>query len=252
MLPTWIEWCMARSDEPNDKDARLERIREVVRDDYERIRLANSPYQILNVVDGESLEQIEDRYNRYERFYRAENFQRLGDIDLTRKALDIRRAIGRAIVEVRRSGPRGGSNRVSRTHDTSIFEDSHDRHALAEIYLNDGLTYLQLGELTEAGRFFRLSVDYDEMRAISLAYLGYVIQKQRSFDSSAVEEARDYLDRAAKLDPEDPDVFILRGRFFAKLQDVDNLAQTIVDIERIDPAHPTLDRLQRKLNRLKG
>ena len=63
---------MARSDEPNDKDARLERIREVVRDDYERIRLANSPYQILNVVDGESLEQIEDRYNRYERFYRAD------------------------------------------------------------------------------------------------------------------------------------------------------------------------------------
>lgn len=242
---------MARSDESNDKNARLERIREVVRDDYERIRLANSPYQILNVVDGESVEQIEDRYNRYERFYRAENFQRLGDIDLTRKALEIRRAIGRAIVEVRRAGPRGGS-RLARTHDTSIFEDAHDRQALAEIYLNDGLTYLQLGELPEAGRFFRLSVDYDEQRAISLAYLGYVIQKQRSFDSTAVEEARDYLDRAAQLDPDDPDVFILRGRFFAKLQDTESLAQTISDIERIDPAHPTLDRLQRKLNRLKG
>ena len=60
---------MARSDEPNDKNARLERIREVVRDDYERIRLANSPYQILNVVDGESVEQIEVTKSKLPRQY---------------------------------------------------------------------------------------------------------------------------------------------------------------------------------------
>ena len=243
---------MNQTDEQNDKAVRLARIREIVREDFARVQAASSPYQVLNVMDGEGMDEIEERYVRYERFYRAENFQRLGDIDLTRKALDIRRAIGRSIVDIRKRGARARHPLTSSgVHDAAIFDGGEDRYALAEIYLRDGMAYLQLGEMNEAQRFLRLSVDYDPEGAMAMAYLGYVVHKQRSFDQEAVEEARRLLDRAAEISPHEPDIFVLRGRFFAKLEDTESLQATIDAIEKIDPAHHMLDRLQRKLNRLK-
>ena len=60
---------------------RIQRIRKIVYDDYNRISGATNPFDILNASHNDKLEQIEEKYERYERFYRAENFQRLGDID---------------------------------------------------------------------------------------------------------------------------------------------------------------------------
>lgn len=238
-------------EESGQKDARIERIRSIVQDDFNRIQEASSPYQVLNVSSSEAVDEIEERYQRYERFYRAENFQRLGDIDLTRKALDIRRAIGRAIVDVRKRGPRSESESSSSLHDASLFAHDDDRHALSQIYLRDGLTYLQLGDLNEAGSFLSLAVEYGPQCALGMAYLGYVTHKRRSFDQDAVKEARRLLDRAVELSPEETDIHVLRGRFFAKQRNTEMLSTTIEEIERIDPAHPTLDRLQRKLHKLR-
>ena len=234
------------------KIARIEKIREIVREDFERIHQARSPYDVLNVGRELPVGQIEERYERYERFYRAENFQRLGDIDLTRKALDIRRAIARAIVEVRdasRPGPPPPSDH--RSHDEHLFTPEEDRRALAIIYFRDGLTYLQLGDLNEAHGMFKRCVEYDATSGLGHAYLGYITHKRRSYDPQSIDEARRLLERAAQLAPNEADVFVLIARFHARQSDAESLSATVDYIERIDPAHPMLDKLQRRLRRLR-
>ena len=254
--------------EQDEKGARIERIREIVKEDFDRVHGSRDPYDVLNVAVGETLQQIEERYQRYERFYRAENFQRLGDIDLTRKALDIRRALGKAIIKVRKKGARatpssrgshGGATSPyhhaaaasaassSTTHDLLL---EHDHRALSQLYLRDGMTFLQLGDLAESSALLRRALEYDSSSGVTLAYLGYVMHKHRPFEAKATLEARECLDRAAQLCPEDPDVYILRGRFFAKQRDAPSLQECIEQIERINPAHPMLDRLQKKLRTL--
>ncbi len=252
---------MASLGEQDEKIARVERIREIVKDDFERVYGSQDPYDILNVAMGESLQQIEERYQRYERFYRAENFQRLGDIDLTRKALDIRRALGKAIVEVRKRGARpanslqhhtiglGAQSSSSSSSRNPLLE--HDHQALSQIYLRDGMAFLQIGDLAESSALLRRALEYNASSGVTLAYLGYVLHKHQPFDSKTLSEARGYLERATQLAPDDPDVYILRGRFFAKQHDAANLQECIEQIERINPAHPMLDRLQKKLRTLK-
>lgn len=247
--------------EQDEKVARVERIREIVKEDFERVHASRDPYDVLNVALGETLQQIEERYQRYERFYRAENFQRLGDIDLTRKALDIRRALGKAIIEVRKLGGRqvgqgmmaqgiSSPNASGASSYNPLLE--HDHQALSQIYLRDGMTYLQIGDLAESSALLRRALEYNTTNGVTHAYLGYVLHKYRPFDTKTLKEARDYLERATQLAPNDPDVYILRGRFFAKQHDVPSLQHCIDEIERINPAHPMLDRLQKKLRSLKN
>lgn len=249
---------MASLGEQDEKVARVERIREIVKDDFERVHGSQDPYDVLNVAMGETLLQIEERYQRYERFYRAENFQRLGDIDLTRKALDIRRALGKAIVEVRKRGGRTatptssmsmgiGGQSSSSSHNPLL---EHDHQALSQIYLRDGMAFLQIGDLAESSALLKRALEFNASSGVTLAYLGYVLHKHQPFDSRTLSEARDCLDRATQLSPDDPDVYILRGRFFAKQHDATNLQGCIEQIERINPAHPMLDRLQKKLRTL--
>lgn len=236
----------------DDKTARLERIREIVMEDYLRITQANTPFQILNVIESDAMEMIEGRFEKYERFYRAENFQRLGDIELTRKALDIRRALGRAIEQIR-TMPLFRQTQQNRaiTHDDSLFPFDDNKAALADIYFRDAMTYIQLGDLDEAYSFLKRSVDLDQRRALSLAYLGYLTFKRRAFVHNALETARNLLDRAASMDPEDCDIFVLRGRYFARLGELEPLERTIEHIEALDPTHPMLDKLQKKVHQLK-
>lgn len=235
----------------DDKSARLERIREIVMEDYQRIMQAATPFQILNVFETDSLEVVEGRFDKYERFYRAENFQRLGDIELTRKALDIRRALGRAIEQLR-AVPQYRDKRDHQkiTHDDSLFPFDENKAALGDIYFRDAMTFIQLGDLDEAYMFLKRSVDLDQRRALALAYLGYLTFKRRAFIANALDQARVLLDRAAAMDPEDCDIFVLRGRYFARLGELDALKQTINHIEALDPTHPMLDKLQKKVHSL--
>ncbi len=237
----------------DDKTVRLERVREIVLDDYTRIAQATSPFQILNVPEQELLDVVESRYDRYERFYRAENFQRLGDIDLTRKALEIRKSLGRAMDQVRRlQGHQASRDQSSSSHDVRLFVLDEDKAAMADIYFRDALTYIHLGDLGEAYTLLRRSVDYLATRGIVLAYLGYVLFKKQGYEPTASDETRGLLDRAASLDSRDPDIFVLRARFFAKLGELEQLRAAISHIELIDPVHPMLDRLQRKARQLQS
>ena len=236
----------------DDRLARLEKIRDIVQEDFGRVLQAQNAYEVLNTTKAEDLHDIEERYHRYERFYRPENFQRLGDIDLTRKALDIRRAIGRAILDIRQDKANRPATAAphGQSHDASLFSLNEDKTAMADIYKRDGMTYLKLGDLGAAYQFFKTSVDLNSNDGLALAYLGYTLHKSKFFEPSAREDAQELLDRAAQINPNNPDIFILRGRFFARLKDIPNLHATIEHIEHIDPTHAMIDRLQRKLHHL--
>ena len=237
------------------RQQRLARVKEIVDEDFERVAMAASPHDILGVAEHDPLHHINERFERYERFYRAENFQRLGDLELTRKALEIRRAMGRAIVDIRRQvqqrAPREEVKRRVGGLGTPVPEGAtEDERALGDIYLRDGITYLHLGDIITANHCFERAALYDNTRAITMAYLGYVTYKRYLYDPRAVQEARSLLDRAAELDPMDPEVFVLRGRFFARLRDPEALEDAVEHVRHLDPVHPLLDKLERKLQSL--
>ena len=236
----------------DDRAARLDRIREIVAEDYLRITQSTSAHQILNVHEADPMDVVEARFDKYERFYRAENFQRLGDIELTRRALDIRRAIARAIEQLRsRSSARQARPTHAMTHDDALFPADENRAAMADIYFRDAMTYIQLGDLDEAYGYLKRAVELDGRQPLTLAYLGYLTFKRRAYVHNALEVARQMLDRAAVMDPDSCDVFVLRGRYFARMGELEPLERTIEHIELLDPTHPMLDKLQKKVNQLR-
>lgn len=243
---------MTSPQNPSDRQSRFEKIHDIVMEDLSRIQQAATPFVILNSKEYEPIELIEERYEKYERFYRPENFQRLGDIELTQKALDIRRRLGHAIEEIRAIVQRRSTNEnpsVSGDY-AGLFVTDDDR-AMGSLYFRDALAYIQLGDLNEAYTLLQSAISYDETSGLAKAYLGYMTFKRRAYIDNAIEQARKLLAEAASLSPEDCDVFVLRGRFFARMGDVQDLMHTINQIEILNPAHPMLDRLQRKANQLK-
>lgn len=226
-----------------DTSARIERIRAVVNEDFERISKSEDPFVILNIDPDIRWEEAAARYERYERFYRAENFQRLGDMDLTRKAMDIRRAVGRAIVEVQGltvGEPVGAPP-------SEVDEVDPDERAMGDIYFRDGLTYLRLGDLDTARDAFRKSHDSDPGRGIALAYLGYTSFRRRIHDEELQQETRETMAAAIRLAPTDPDVHVLAARFHLKIGDTDAARAAIQRVERLEPAHPKLGKLHARL-----
>jgi tetratricopeptide (TPR) repeat protein len=241
-------------DDLDEKAARIERIREIVQDDYARILQADSPWAILNVNRMDELPQVEARYERYERFYRAENFQRIGDMEMTRHALEIRRAIGRAIAEIR-SNPSARPTRELSALRAGARERppeplEADELAMGGLYFRDGLTYLQIGDMNEAAQHLRRALQFNPGHGLSAAYLAYVLYKRRDYDNEALEEAHALFERAISLSPNELDIYILRARFFTRTRDIERLHQSIEQIERLNAAHPMLDKLIKKLRLL--
>lgn len=231
-----------------DKAVRIERLRSIVNEDYDRICATEDPFQILNLEPAAPWEEAAARYERYERFYRAENFQRLGDMDLTRKALDVRRAVGRAIVEIQ--------SRVDDSADgsepPSLTEIDPDSRALGDIYYRDGLTYLRLGDLDASVDCLRRASEYDPARGIVLAYLAYTTYRRRPHDADGVEESRRNMVRATRMESHNADVHVLAARFFLKLGDVGPAIQSIERVRSLEPRHPKLGALEERLERARA
>lgn len=238
---------MATND--SDKAARIERIRSIVTEDFERIVSTDDPFVILNLEPATSWDEAAARYERYERFYRAENFQRLGDMDLTRKALDIRRSVGRAIVEVQSILEEQAST-SERHNGVGLPEVDPNSAALGSIYFKDGLTYLKLGDLDMACECFRRACDYDPSEGLPLGYLSYTNFRRRMNEPEVVAETRKSLQQAARMDPGNADVFVLVARFHMKLGEEADAKAAIGKVESINPDHPKLDRLYGRLDRL--
>lgn len=233
----------------SDKSARIERIRAIVNEDYDRIMKSDDAFVILNLSSDASHDEAMARYERYERFYRAENFQRLGDGDLTRKALDIRRAVGRAIVDVQ--AELGSSSALSEGLDmAAIPEVEPNFAALGDIYFRDGLTYVKLGDLEEGSKCFRRACDYDPTQGLALAYLAYTTFRQRMNDPDLVDESRANLAQARRMEPQNADVHVLVARFHMKLGEAEEAQEAIAAVERLMPDHPKLNKLHSRFQAL--
>ena len=238
---------MSTSD--SDKSARIERIRAIVNEDYDRIMRTDDAFVILNLTPDASHDEAMARYERYERFYRAENFQRLGDGDLTRKALDIRRAVGRAIVDVQ--AELGASSAENEEIDMASIPDVEPNFAaLGDIYFRDGLTYVKLGDLEQGSRCFRRACDYDPTQGLALAYLAYTTFRQRMNDPDLIDEARANLAQARRMEPKNADVHVLVARFHMKLGEAEVAREAISEVQRLMPDHPKLGKLHHRLQAL--
>ncbi len=253
---------MTSDDSPDTRAERIKRIQSIVEKDYNRIQATDNPYEVLNLSDEATPEQIQDRYERYERFYRAENFKRLGNMDLTRKALDVRRSIGRAMVDIR-SQTQQPASRSQRPTPVAVDESHHvpspisppanqqpevdaDAAALGDIYFRDGLSYLSIGDLDNACQYFQTACEYDPTRGVILAHLAYTRFKRTPTHDKTVEKTRRQLDRAAKMSPRNAEVLALVARFAINTREIDRAREAIERMECIDPSHPLIGRLKKR------
>jgi len=235
------------SSDPRDKSQRIDRIRAIVLEDYERVTASDDPYVVLNLPTTSTWEEATARYERYERFYRAENFQRLGDVDLTRKALDIRRVVGRAIIDIQGILESGQSDSESaeQVSNTGMLVLDPNAAALADIYFRDGLTFLKLGDLDSAHDCFRTGSDYDPTRGSLLAYRAYTSFRKNLLDPQVADEARKNIYQATRMDPANADIWVLVARLHLKLKENDEAEAAIQKVRTLDPKHPKLGKLLR-------
>lgn len=235
------------SNESPEKSQRIDRIRAIVNEDYERVTSTDDPYVILNLPNNATWEEATARYERYERFYRAENFQRLGDVDLTRKALDIRRVVGRAIIDIQGVMESNSidSEAMDGVSNTGVLALDPNASALADIYFRDGLTFLKLGDLDNALECFRTGSDYDPTRGSILAYRAYTAFRKTPLDPTVAEESRKNLYQATRMDPANADIWVLVARYHIKQKDGDEAESAIAKVRTLDPKHPKLGKLLR-------
>ncbi len=241
---------MTSFDDSGERNHRLNGIQRIVQEDYERICNTEDPYVALNLRPDASMSQVGLRYNRYERFYREENFQRLGDPELTRLALEIRRGIERAIIEIQTiSGPDYAQDEAShRNVFASAQESSSDSLAFSDIYFRDGLTYMRLGDFDCAYEFFERARRYNPGRNVISAYIAYIAYKRRPDDPRCIEETTRAFERMSTLEPNNVDIYILQARFALGSQQRALALEALAKIEALEPDHPWLARLRARTN----
>lgn len=237
------------SSDSGDKADRIDRLRAIVNEDYDRIGKTEDPFVVLNLEPDATWEQAAARYERYERFYRAENFQKLGDMDLTRKALDVRRMVGRAIVEIQGFIENGTADD---SEPPSIGELDPNSRALGDIYYRDGLTYLRLGDIDSAVDCLRTASEYDPSRGIILAYLAYTTFRRQMNNPDIIDESKRNMIRSVRMEPNNADVHVLVARFYLKLREFEPAIESMDRVRELDPEHPKLETLEKRLARAGG
>ena len=235
-----------------EEHTQVEDIREKVEVDYHRIAHATDPYLVLNLNRGATVAEVREQYAEYEAFYRVDNFHQFADVELTRRALDIRRALGRAMVAI------NNNQKYSAMHPSVSLEGIEgempqvdaDFAALGDIYFRDGLTYLKLRDLNSAEDCLQRAIDYDPTRGIILAYLSYARYKLRNHDPAVVVECGRQLARAALMEPDNAEIQILTVRYGLNIEDRELADAAIARVEELRPGHPKLAGLKARLARL--
>lgn len=153
------------------KKSQLQRIYDVVLRDYRRAVEYTSPYDVLRVSNSDTIEVIRRRFERFERFYRPENFQRLSDSKLYKLAIEIRQIMARAMADIE-----GDSNATSSVTNRPILRSDSNEHSeamdpLAQIFFNDALTYLRIADYEEAKYHFDRACSIIPNHATYLAYI---------------------------------------------------------------------------------
>lgn len=243
---------MSDSTRQPNKDTQADEIRAMIQADFERISQTRDPYRTLNLAPSADIGQVRARYERYEKFYRVDNFHRFNDPDLTRRALDIRRALSQAMVAI--NARQNTTSDVGRSWQNlpgiSIPQPDQDCVPLGDIYFRDGLTYLKLRDLNSAEDCLQRAVDHDPSRGILVAYLSYARFKLRNNDPVVVEECRKNMRRAADMDPDNAEIFVLLTRFAINVEDLELGKEAISRVGELRAEHPKLARLHARLSKL--
>ncbi|OIP37717.1 MAG: hypothetical protein AUK47_13085 [Deltaproteobacteria bacterium CG2_30_63_29] len=192
-------------------DEQLRRIYDVVLRDYRRVLDRTSPFEVLRVSSNDNLDVIRRRYERFERFYRPENFQRLGDSKLYQLAIEIRQALARAMAEIEAgvSSSPGISNmnaNVSFGRGLSWFEPETS-DPLAQIFFNDGLTYLRISDFEESASHFQRSIELEPQNGMFKTYLVWTAFLKGDRTQQAAETARRDLEELLLAYPEEDTVY---------------------------------------------
>lgn len=238
---------MSRPDPSDISDTRAEKVRTVVENDHERIMDADDPWTVLGLGEGASAEEVNAEFERYEQFYRAENFKRFDDKDLTRKALEIRKLVSRAVVELQARNQKGGPSAKSSPSLRSIDPDAH---ALADIYFRDGISWMKLDDLEAAIDCFQRSMDLDPSSGVTLAYHAYARFRQAPNDGDVVRECRESFRTAAIIEPDDPQVHVLKSRFALQTHNPEMARKGIERVRALEPTHPAIGELRRLYDEL--
>jgi DNA-binding response OmpR family regulator/tetratricopeptide (TPR) repeat protein len=213
-LPDIIQKNAQESGNPDGTGlTNIQRIYEMVLKDYRRVIESSNPYDILRVARNEPIALIRKRYEQFERFYRPDHFSRLGDDKLHKLAVDIRQAMARAMVEIEagtvieRSGTNDMSSGFSKRTGwgDSLVGDVDD--PLAQIFFNDGLTYLRVSDYTEAVAHFQRAIESVPGKASFKTHLiwGEFLRDGRSRE--AANKARQSLERMLDQHPEEDTVY---------------------------------------------
>ena len=184
-----------------DSGRKFERIRQMVEEDQGRIVRAKSPYQVLGLAEGSGTTEVTARFQRFSRFYRPENFERIGDDELVSTARELLAAfrnaateiLGKAPAEIPLSQDRKSSPSVSR-------KISADEQVLADVFFDDGSTYLKLGDIGGALAQFNRSTKLAPDNPRYLAYAGWCTYQANRDNPTGVSEAKQTLLSVLKLD----------------------------------------------------
>jgi len=243
---------MSDSIQPSQNEKRAADIRAMVDADFHRISETDNPFRILNLAEDADLEAARERFERYERFYRADNFRRFDDPDLTGRAQQIREAMSRAMVAL--SGRQNSSSATRHASANAVGfvapPAAVDTAPLGDIYFRDGLTYLKLGDLNAAEDCLQRAVDHDPGRGILVAYLNYARYKLRNNDPEVVGACRENLRQAARLEPDNVEIFVIMARFGLNIDEPILVSEAIARIETLRSDHPKLATLRERLARL--
>lgn len=238
---------MARPDPSDISELSAEKVRDIVEDDYDRIMDAGDPWTVLGLGEGADAEKVSTEFERYEQFYRAENFKRFDDKDLTRKALEIRKLVSRAVVELQATNQ---SDFDASSSSPSLRTIDTDAQALAHIYFRDGISWMKLDDLESAIECFQRSMDLDPSNGVTLAYHAYASFRQAPDNSEVVTECRESFRTAAMIEPEDPQVHVLKARFALQTHNPEMAKRGIERVRALEPSHPAIGELRRLYDEL--
>ena len=239
---------MGEPETPEIEETRVEKVRRIVESDFERVEDADEPWTVLGLDEGVDSTEINSRFERYEQFYRVENFQRFNDKELTRKALEIRKLMSRAVVELQAARQR---ERSGRTEGSPVLQSiDPDSKALARNYFRDGISWMKLEDLDSAIECFQRSMDHDPSRGVTLAYHAYARFKRDSNDSEVVDECRESFRTAAIIEPDNPEVHVLQARFALQTYNAEMARASIEQVRTIEPGHPAIGELRRLYDEL--
>ena len=184
-----------------DSGRKFERIRQMVEEDQSRVTRSRSPYQMLGLAEGSGTTEVTARFQRFSRFYRPENFERIGDDELVATARELLAAFRNAATEILGKAPAELPLSQDRKSNPSVSQKiSADEQVLAEVFFDDGSTYLKLGDVQGALAHFKRSTRLVPDSARYLAYTGWCTYQADKKNPTGVSEAKQTLLSVLKLD----------------------------------------------------